>query len=309
MDIRIRSFLQYLALERRYSPHTTISYSTDLEQFESFINEYFRCEIIDWSRIDKRLIRSFMIHLQSEKQVAYRSVARKLACIKSFFKYLTREDIIKANPVAAIKMPKTEKKLPEYLTVEEVEELLRIPEMNNFEGLRNLAILELFYGCGLRLSEALNLTLASLLLQENLLRVMGKGNKERVVPIGSAAKKILEHYMELRPQFANKNVENVFVLKSGKKMYPMVIQRMVQTFMAQVSSLQQKSPHILRHSYATHLLNAGAGIRTVKDLLGHESLSTTQVYTHLSIDHLKRIYNQAHPGASDEQKPNRRRSK
>jgi len=308
MDLRIRSFLQYIALEKRYSPQTVISYTTDLEQFEAFIIDYFRTDDIDWNRIDKKLIRAFMIH-SLEASVSHRSIARKLACLKSFFKYMIRQNYLTNNPAVAIKMPRTEKKLPEYLTIDEVENLLKIPQVNSFEGLRNLAVLELFYGSGMRLSEVLNLKLSNILMEENLIRVTGKGNKERIVPLGTPTKKILEHYLELRPQYANKNVENVFVLKSGKKMYPMAVQRMVREYMAQVSAVQQKSPHILRHSFATHLLNAGAGIRTVKDLLGHESLSTTQVYTHLSIDHLKQIYNKAHPGASDKHKSNRRRSK
>jgi len=205
-------------------------------------------------------------------------------------------------------MPKFEKKLPEYISIEEVEALLKLPEIRTFEGLRDLSILELFYGTGMRLTELINIRLSNLLFAEDLIRVLGKGNKERIIPLGSVAKKVLKEYLEIRAQYAAKNVDNVFVLKSGKKMYPMAIQRIVKKYMSQVSNVHKKSPHILRHSYATHLLNAGANIRTVKDLLGHRSLSTTQIYTHISIDHLKSIYQQAHPGASKETKHKLRRS-
>lgn len=307
MDKHIRSFIQYISLERRYSGRTVVSYTTDLRQFEEFLFLHFNSDTIFWQRIDKKIIRYFLIYL-SERQISKRSIARKLACIKALFKFLLQQEIIKQNPALSVKMPRLEKKLPSYLSIDEVEALLRLPEINNFEGLRDLAILELFYGAGLRLSELVSLSFVNLLLTENLLRIIGKGGKERVVPLGSIAKKILERYLEIRPQYALKNVENIFVLKSGKKIYPMYIQRMVRQYMTQVSSVHQKSPHVLRHSYATHLLNAGAGIRVVKDLLGHESLSTTQVYTHLSINHLKSIYKQAHPGATDKSKPKRRRS-
>lgn len=299
MDKHIRSFLRYLSLERRYSEHTVLAYSTDLSQFELFLLNYFNRSVVHWQQADKKIIRHFMISLQ-EQGVSRRSTARKLAAIKSFFKFLNREEIIRNNPALSIKMPKFENKLPEFIPLSEMEEILRIPEIQTFEGVRDLAILELFYGTGMRLAELINLKQSDLLLSEELVRVYGKGNKERVVPLGQAAKKILLHYLEIRSQYAEKNVENLFVLKSGKKMYPESVRRLIKKYLANITSVQKKSPHILRHTYATHLMNAGAGIRVVKDLLGHENLSTTQVYTHLSIDHLKKIYNRAHPSASDD---------
>jgi len=298
MDKNIRNFLRYIALERRYSAHTVEAYSNDLVQFESFLNNYFNTATIFWQNIEKKIIRHFMISLQ-ERDISRRSVARKLATIKSFFKFLNREEILNQNPALSIKMPKFEKKLPEFIPLADIEKILALPQVRSFDGLRDLAILELFYGTGMRLSELINLTEAHLLLSENLVRIHGKGNKERVVPIGEAAKKVIIQYLEIRPQYAEKNVENLFVLKSGKKMYPIAVQRIMKKYFSEITTIDKKSPHILRHSYATHLLNAGAGIRVVKDLLGHENLSTTQVYTHLSIDHLKNIYKRAHPGASD----------
>lgn len=306
MNTNIIEFIKYIKLEKRYSGHTIESYQNDLLQFESFILSYFNTDKIFWHLVDKKVIRFFMIDLQ-ENKISRRSVARKLAALKSFFKYLVREEVIVKNPTITIKTPKFNKKLPEYLTIEEVENLLHLPAHNTFEGIRDLALLELFYGTGIRLSELINIKLSDILLSENLIRVIGKGQKERIVPLGSMAKKILKTYFQIRPQYADNLVDNVFVLKSGKRMYPMAVQRIVQKYLSQISSIEHRNPHALRHTYATHLLNAGASIRVVKDLLGHESLSTTQVYTHMSIDHLKSIYKQAHPAASEDFNHKRRR--
>ncbi|HGY54095.1 MAG TPA: tyrosine recombinase XerC [Caldithrix abyssi] len=297
MDKTIRDYLRYISLERRYSPHTAESYANDLRQFESFLVEYFGTERIFWQRIDKKIIRYFLIDLQ-DKNLSHRSIARKLATLKSFFKYCAREQIIDHNPALSIRMPRFPKKLPEYLSPDEITKLLKLPKPSSFEGLRDLAILELFYGTGIRLSELINMKTSDIHFNEKRIHIVGKGNKERIVPIGQHAEQILKKYLQVRAQYVNKSVENVFILQSGNKMYPMAVQRIIKKYLGLVSNLNQKSPHILRHTYATHLLNAGASIRTVKDLLGHESLSTTQVYTHLSIDHLKSIYNQAHPGAA-----------
>jgi len=298
MDKNIRGFLKYISLERHYSKHTAESYSNDLLQFETFLHRTFDTRTIKWERVDKNIIRIFLNEL-SELELSRRSIARKLAALKSFFKFLTREEITDQNPAISIKLPRFEKKLPEFVTLDEIKKIIKLPEIRTFEGLRDLAILELFYGTGLRLSELINLETANIEFDENLLRVRGKGNKIRIIPLGSAAKKIIEQYLEYRPQYAQNSVENIFVLKSGKKMYPMAVQRIVRKYLDQVTHVKQKSPHLFRHTYATHLLNAGASIRVVKDLLGHESLSTTQVYTHLSVDYLKETYRRAHPGASE----------
>ncbi len=307
MQKYVKDFLKYLYLERRYSPHTIRSYETDLRQFEIFLNDHFASQRIFWHLIDKKILRYFLIRLQ-EQGISRRSIGRKLATLKSFFRYLLKQGIIEKNPASTVKMPKFEKKLPEYLTEEETQNLLRLPNFRTFEGLRDLAILELLYGTGMRLSELINLRVSQVDFKERLIRVIGKGNKERIIPFGGSARLILERYLAIRPQYADKTVDNLFVLKTGKKMYPVAVQRIVKKYLSQVSQIQKKSPHILRHTYATHLLNAGADIRVVKDLLGHENLSTTQVYTHLSIEHLKDIYNRAHPGALKKSSKNRRRS-
>jgi len=296
MDIQVRNFLRYLYLERRYSSKTVEAYGTDLLQFETFLSDYLKLDTIPWKKVDKRGIRLFLIILQ-DAAISKRSIARKLATIKSFFKYIAREEIIDQNPSLTIKIPKFEKKLPAFATLEDIDRLMNLPDPDTFEGIRDRAILELFYGTGMRLSELINLKLSDVMLSENLIRLLGKGNKERVIPLGNTAKEVLNRYLSIRAKFADQSVDTIFVLKSGKKIYPMAVQRLVKKYLSQSSLTHQQSPHILRHSYATHLLNAGANIRVVKDLLGHESLSTTQVYTHLSIDHLKKVYNKAHPGA------------
>jgi len=308
MDKHIRDFLKYILLEKRYSKHTSESYTNDLRQFQDFLQKYQNSDSIFWQRVDRKVIRYFLAYLQ-EQNYSRRTIARKLATVKSFFKYLVREEILKKNPALSVKMPRYEKKLPEYISLTEMDRLFKTSKSGTFEELRNLAMLELFYGSGIRLSELINLKTVDIFFEENLIRVIGKGNKERIIPFGENAKQILIKYLEIRPQYANKNVDNVFVLKNGNQMYPMAVQRIVKKYLSDISDIHIKSPHVLRHTYATHLLNAGAGIRVVKDLLGHENLSTTQIYTHLSVDHLKSVYNQAHPGATKKTKPKIRRSK
>ncbi len=298
MDIAIRSFIQYIKLEKRYSGNTVTSYSNDLLQFETFLKESTKVNKIYWRLITVAHIRSFLIYLQDSGH-SLRSISRKLSAVKSFFKFLVREEIITDNPALLIKTPKLEKKLPEYINEADIERLMQLPDKKSFEGLRDLVILELFYGAGIRLSELINLKITDMDFNNGLMRIIGKGNKERIIPFGKAAKDAIIQYLGIRKNYAYDSTPNLLVLKNGKKMYPMAVQRIVEKYISLSSSVNKKSPHVLRHSYATHLLNKGAGIRVVKDLLGHESLSTTQVYTHLSIDHLKKVYKQAHPGASN----------
>jgi integrase/recombinase XerC len=297
MNRKINQFLQYVYLERNFSENTRESYRNDLKKFEQFLIQYLGVENIPWHMVGKAELRYFLIELQ-ENGLSHRSIARNLATLKSFFKFLVREGSIEKNPALAVKIPKFEKKLPEYVANSDMAQLFQLPDISTFEGIRDLLILELFYGTGMRLSELIQLKISDLLLKEDLIKVLGKGRKERILPIGKEAKTALKKYLQLRPQYVTETADNVLILKSGKKMYPMAVQRIVNKYLSSVHSLKKKSPHILRHTYATHLLNAGASIRVVKDLLGHASLSTTQIYTHLSIEHLKQVYNQAHPGVS-----------
>ena len=296
MDITVRNFLRYIALEKRYSPQTIKSYSTDLTQFSDFLEDLTNGYDIAWKNIDKKSVRHFLIELQG-RGLCRRSIARKVATLKSFFQYLEKHEIVTNSLASSIKMPKFEQKLPEFLSLEEIKDIIHLPEKKSFEGIRDQAILELFYSCGIRLSELLNLRLEDLMLRENSIRVIGKGKKERIVPIGEPAKKAILTFLTYRRKTARVNVQELFVLKSGKKMYSMAIQRLVKKYINGVVNVKAASPHILRHTYATHLLDRGANIRVVKDLLGHQNLSTTQVYTHLSIEHLQRVYKKAHPKA------------
>ncbi len=296
MDITISKFLRYIALEKRYSPKTVESYSTDLTQFANYIDELSDGYDIHWKKIDKKYVRHFLMELQG-RNLNRRSIARKVATLKSFFRFLEKQEIVDKSIASSVKMPKFENKLPEYLTKNEIDKIIHLPQLNHFQGIRDRAILELFYGCGIRLSELLNLKLENLMLREDAIKVKGKGKKERILPVGNYSKKALLYYLDERAKVAEHGLQELFVLKSGKKMYPMAVQRLIKKYINQVVSLSSASPHMLRHSYATHLLDNGANIRVVKDLLGHENLSTTQVYTHLSIEHLKSVYKNAHPGA------------
>jgi tyrosine recombinase XerC len=298
MHRHIREYIKHIKLERRYSNHTVDAYQTDLIQFEYFLRDFFKKDTIDWQLVTKRHVRQYLGYLVSAgiKKI---SIARKLAALKSFFAFLTQQKILEVNPTRTLKTPKYEKRLPEFLSIQHLEKLMDMPPDDSFEGLRDRAILELFYATGIRRAELIDIRIKDLLLNEGLVRVRGKGEKERVVPLGSYAKERLEKYLSLRESYVNHEIENVFVLKSGEKMYSMAIHRIIGKYLQKVSDIKKKSPHILRHSFATHLMNQGADIRAVKDLLGHENLSTTQIYTHTSIDHLKSIYTRTHPGASE----------
>jgi integrase/recombinase XerC len=296
MDLTVRKFLRYLSLEKRYSAKTIESYTIDLTQFSNYLEQLSNGYDITWEKVEKKDIRHFLIELQ-EKGLNKRSIARKVAVIKSFFRFMEKEQILGKSLATSIKMPKFDNKLPQYLSKKEIEDIMRLPETKGFEGLRDKAILELFYSCGIRLSELINLKLEDLILREDAVRVFGKGKKERILPVGSHAKNAILNYLNIRNKIVLAGIQELFVLKSGKKMYAMSVQRLVKKYINQVVNIASASPHVLRHSYATHLLDRGASIRVVKDLLGHENLSTTQVYTHLSIEHLQKVYKKTHPRA------------
>ncbi len=298
----ITEFLNYLSGTRRYSPNTVKSYETDLKDFVKFCSKTFDTEekklIVD--KIDKPLLKSYIAELSdplsSSKTLSKKSVSRRISALKSFFKHLALNGVVKKNYASALTFPKLPKKLPQYLSKGEVDELLGIRHLTEIP-LIDKAVIELFYSTGIRLSELINLRHLDVDFSGRTLKVMGKGSKERIVPFGAPAGEALKNYLKIRDICNTANLEYFFVDNHGKKLYPVKVQRMIKKNLGLVSEVSKKSPHVLRHTFATHMLDNGADIRAVKELLGHESLSTTQVYTHLSPEKLKKTYKQAHPRA------------
>lgn len=296
MWTQLDQFLHYLAHQRRYSPHTGASYRVDLSQFLTFVEDRFDGGPVAPDAVDARLVRAFLAHLLKHG-LGKRSIARKLSAIKSFFRYLYRTGTLDHNPAAAVASPRQDTPLPTVLSIDQARRLMSLPPGDTFDGLRDRAILELLYGSGLRLSELLNLREDGIDLAQEVVRVMGKRAKERIVPLGRHARAALVAYREIRDREINPRPDPsiVFVSARGKALYPLAVQKMVKNYMTTLSEQTHLSPHVLRHSFATHLLDRGADLMVVKELLGHESLSTTQVYTHVSRDRLKEVYRQAHP--------------
>jgi len=298
MWVELDQFLHYIKNQRQYSDLTIEAYRNDLSQFIEFAANNHGRRTIDAQDVDTLLIRNFLGHLL-KLGLEKRSIARKLSAVKSFFKYLFRNEIIMINPASVVMAPKKDYKLPTVLSIDQARKLMELPPNDTFEGLRNRAILELLYGSGLRLGEILNLRKEDVDLSGGYVRVLGKRNKERILPLGSYSKKALIDYLKIRAEEIKdfKDPSVIFVNVKGNKLYPLAVQNMTKKFMMQLSEQEHLSPHVLRHTFATHLLDQGADLLVVKELLGHESLSTTQIYTHVSMERLKKVYRQAHPRA------------
>jgi len=292
----IKEFKIYLINERGYSDKTVISYQNDLKKFKSFFIEYFGNPDIAIVEIDKQAIRHFLGQ-QFEDGFSAKTVGRRLAALKSFFKYLVKTEVIKRNPTIYVKSPKTSKPLPNYMDEKIIHKLMHAPPANSVAGLRDRAILEMFYSTGVRLGELVNLNFKDIELGSQLIKVIGKGDKERLIPFGSHALKALQHYLKITGRsikIAAKN-DPIFINSSGERISERTVQRRVNMYLRLVTEGEHLGPHTLRHSFATHLLDRGADLRAVKDLLGHSSLSSTQIYTHLQPDRIKKIYKKAHP--------------
>ena len=291
----IDSFLNYLRFEKRFSPHTVISYQNDLTQFESYLKINFEEAA---QTANYAMIRSWIVELV-EKKLDPLSVNRKIASLRSYYKFLMRQEIVSKDPMMKIKVLKTKKKLPHFVKEPDMVALLDQQQFaDTHEGWRDRLILELLYGTGMRLSELINLKENQINLNERTIKVLGKRNKERVIPFSDSIVLIINGYRKAR----NKEVETrdhgcFLVSDTGAKCYPMLVNRIVKKHLGKFTSVEKKSPHVLRHTYATHLLNKGAEINAVKDLLGHSSLAATQVYTHNSMEKLKKVFDQAHPKA------------
>ena len=296
----LNAFLKYLSSEKRYSPHTVQAYRSDLDQFQEFLvetqNKPDPVCIEDITKEDIRLFLSGLIRYGMSKK----SVARKLASLRAFFNFLMKSNLLKVNPTITLLSPKTEKHLPEFLREEEIISALEgiVENGNSIAQIRDRAILELFYGTGMRLSELVSLDLNDIELTAGTVRVMGKGEKERVLPIGINAAKSMKHYLTVRSEFHPYQGNGaLFLNRMGKRISSRGVQIIVKKWLTRVSEKNKLSPHVLRHTFATHLLDRGADLKAVKELLGHASLSTTQVYTHLTMDRLKNVYRRAHPRA------------
>jgi integrase/recombinase XerC len=296
----IGNFLDYLTYERNVSPRTITAYRDDIEGFVSFLcNDYFTLgrDQLDFRKVDHLTVRSYLAHL-GKRKLSRASIARQLSALRTFFKYLVREEIVEANPARAVATPKKEKYLPAVMQTSDVALLLEQPDPSVPLGARDLAFLELMYGSGLRISELVGVDIDDLELRARLVKVHGKGSKERIVPFGSKAETAIRTWLAVRGEYVHDPEEQaVFVNYRGKRITIRSVARHFDKYVKQAALKAGISPHTLRHSFATHLLNAGADLRGIQELLGHASLSTTQKYTHLNDWQLIAVYKKAHPRA------------
>ncbi|SEB12720.1 tyrosine-type recombinase/integrase [Pedobacter hartonius] len=292
----VESFLTYIQHEKRYSPHTVLAYRTDLLHFAGFMAGTYEMQPEDARHVH---IRDYMVRLM-EEQIGANSIGRKLSSLRSFYKYLYRRKVIAASPMSMIKAPKVPERLPVFVDEERLNYLLDSGEFfdESFPSVRDKVVIEMLFGTGMRLAELLGLQAADIDFYEETVRVLGKRKKERIIPLPKQLVLQLKTYIELKSlqKFNNKS-EGLFVTNKGAPVYPLFIYKIVNSYLTYISTQDKKSPHVLRHSYATSLLNRGADLNAIKELLGHASLAATQVYTHNSIERLKTIYKQAHPKA------------
>ena len=296
MHNAIQGFLRYLRIERNSSEHTLKSYKDDFASFNEYLNDRVGTELSP-EEITIPVLRGYVTYLH-ECQYARTTIARRLACMRSFFRYTTREGLTPTNPAKALRTPRVGRKLPNFLTAEDIVKLLEAPPANTTAGLRDRAILETMYSAGLRVAELVGVNVDDWDREANILRIRGKGKKERITPVGTYAAKALDRWMEVRvesPTGKPQEVSAIFLNKFGKRLTTRSIGRLLEGHIATCQLQQKVSPHTLRHTFATHLLDGGADLRSVQELLGHKSLTTTQIYTHVSTRRLKETYEAAHP--------------
>jgi integrase/recombinase XerC len=301
----VEEYLRHLAKERDVSPNTVKAYERDLSEFVAYLGSYYGTGGWSWEGVDRLAMRGFLAHL-SRKGVGKRTMARTLSGVRSFYRWMHRNEMVESNPARAVGAPKLDKYLPGYLDRAQIELLFQMAEVRamegNFTDVRNLAILELFYSTGMRLSELQGLSRGDLDLVSQQAKVRGKGRKERIVPVGDHAALALRNYEAKRDELLRNRRTGVdrtafFLSRTGKRIGVRMVQKLVSDFLAQIDEDAGLSVHSLRHTFATHLLDAGADLRAVQELLGHSSISTTQIYTHTSVERLKQVYQKAHPRA------------
>jgi integrase/recombinase XerC len=301
----VSDFLMHLAKERDVSPNTVKAYTRDLAELCRFLAEYYGADAWSWQGVDRLAMRGFLARL-ARRGLSKRSMTRTLSAVRSFYRYMHRNELVDANPARAVGAPRLERYLPGYLDRAQIDLLFQMAEVRAWAGkfldVRNLAILELFYSTGIRLSELQGLSRTDLDLVSQQAKVRGKGRKERIVPIGDTATLALRNYEAKRDDLirrlgAGADRMAVFVTGTGRRIGVRAVQKAVTAFLRQVDAEAGLTVHSLRHSFATHLLDAGADLRAVQELLGHASISTTQIYTHTSVQRLKQVYQKAHPRA------------
>ena len=289
--MHIDDFLNYIAKEKRYSQHTIKGYKTDLIEFSDYTHRYFDLSI---ECANHRVVRSWFAQM-IEDGFKPRTIHRKSSSLKSFYKFLMVRGLLEKSPMDLVPLPKMDKKLPKFVEEKSLDVLLNELEFpDNFEGKRDKLILDLFYQTGIRQSELIGLTLKDVDFTQQQIKVLGKRNKERIIPVSTHLLETISEYVSYRKA---RSVANLLLTSGGKKLYPKLVYNIVNKYLSKVTTLSQRSPHVLRHSFATHMLNNGAELNSIKELLGHVNLSATQVYIHNSMEKIKSIYKQAHPRA------------
>jgi len=291
---QVQIFLDYLKFEKRYSQHTILSYQNDLGQFFAYLASQFDAPPL--KDITAMFVRSWLAEMK-EEEISSKTINRKISSLKSFFKYEIRVGVLKQTPMTTVIAPKISKRLPVFVEQKDMATLFDYVEFSNdWKGRTERLVLLLFYNTGMRLSELINLKESQLDLSHSQLKVVGKGNKERIIPVSAELMEDIQRYISEKPLRAE-DISTVFVNGKGRPLQPRSVYTFVKHHLAQVTTIQKKSPHILRHSFATHLMNNGADLNAVKELLGHSSLAATQVYTHNTIEKLKEVFKKAHPKA------------
>ncbi len=290
-------FLSYLQIQKRYSKHTILNYQNDLESFFEFLEKE---SIYSFDEIDFKIIRNYLSFLY-EKKYSKSTVARHISSLRSFYKYLLKENIVNKNPMIFISSPKMDKKLPKFLYEKEIETLMAMPDMNNPKGIREALILEFLYSTGVRVSELCEVKMSDISFSDKKIKIHGKGEKDRYVLFGNRLLDILELYLKKsRPILEKEKIPFLLLNDSGKQMHDRRVRTIIDNLLKKSCASYHISPHVLRHSFATHMLNNGADLKTVQELLGHEDLSTTQIYTHISNERLRKVYLDAHPRARED---------